>query len=73
MLSSRCYRLDVVVLLLRSKPAQQNWMRFLKNFIKTVRALRVNGTKVTLRNAFIDNLFPLESEKKSQKGERTPF
>ena len=29
-----------------------------------MRALRVNGSKVTLRNAFIDNLFALESDKK---------
>ena len=38
-----------------------------------VRTLRLNGTKVTLRNAFIDNLFALESEKELQKTERTHF
>ena len=36
-------------------------------------ALRVNGTKVTLRNAFIDNPFALESDKDSKNEERTLF
>ena len=36
-------------------------------------ALRVNETKVTSRNAFIVNLFALESEKGSTNEERTPF
>ena len=34
-----------------------------QNFQKTVRTLRVNEIKVTSRNAFIDNVFALESEK----------
>ena len=34
-----------------------------QKFQKTVWALRNNETKVTLKNAFIDNLFALESEK----------
>ena len=38
-----------------------------------MRALRVNETKVTLRNAFIDNIFALESEKQSKNDERTLF
>ena len=35
---------------------------FFQKFKKTVRPLRVNETKVTLRNAFIVNLFALVSE-----------
>ena len=38
-----------------------------QKILKKVSALRVNRTKVTLRNASIDNLFPLESEKKIKK------
>ena len=38
-----------------------------------MRALRVNETKVTLRNAFIDNIFALESEKESKNDERNLF
>ena len=33
----------------------------------------VNRTKVTLRNAFIDNLFALESEKESKNEKRALF
>ena len=36
-------------------------------------ALRVSETKVTTRNAFIDNIFALESEKESKNDERTLF
>ena len=36
-------------------------------------APRVYGTKVTLENAFIDNLFALESEKESKNDESTLF
>ena len=58
--------------MLRSKPVQRNWQRFFKiKKKKTVRALRVNETKVTLRNAFIGNLFALKSEKESKNDERT--
>ena len=46
---------------------------FFKKFTKILRALRVNETKVTLRNAFIDNLFALESKKESENDERTLF
>ena len=53
---------------------------FFQNIQKIVRALRVNETKVPSRNAFIDNLFGLESEKelkrkkkKKKKDERTLF
>ena len=46
---------------------------FFKKFKKIVRALRVNETKVTLRNAFTDNLFALENEKESKNHERTLF
>ena len=38
-----------------------------------VHPLKVNKTKVTLRNAFIDNLFALESEKELKNDERTLF
>ena len=46
---------------------------FLKKMLKIVCALRVNETKVTLRNAFIDNLFALESQKEPKNNERTLF
>ena len=38
-----------------------------------MRGLRVNQTKVTLKNAFIVNFFALKSEKKSKNEERTLF
>ena len=38
-----------------------------------MRALRVNITKVTSRNDFIDNLFALESDKELEIDERTVF
>ena len=44
-----------------------------QKFQKTVRSPRVNETKVTSRNAFIDNLFALENNKKSKKDKRTLF
>ena len=46
---------------------------FFKKFTKILRALRVNETKVTLRNAFIDNLFALKNEKESKINERNLF
>ena len=46
---------------------------FFQKFQKTVHALRVNETKVTARNAFIGNLFALESKKKSKNDKRTFF
>ena len=39
----------------------------------SVRSLRVNETKLTLRNAFILDLFALGGEKESKYNERTPF
>ena len=36
-------------------------------------ALGVNETKVTSRNAFIDNLFPLESGKESENDKTIHF
>ena len=38
-----------------------------------MRAPRVNETKVTSRNTFIDNLFPLKSEKEAKMDEATLF
>ena len=38
-----------------------------------MRALRVNKTKVTSRNTFIDNLFALESERESKNDEKSLF
>ena len=40
---------------------------FFQNIYKTVRALRINKTKVFWRKAFIVNLFALENEKKPKK------
>ena len=36
-------------------------------------ALKVNETKITSINAFIDNLFALESQKESKNDEKTVF
>ena len=44
---------------------------FQKN--KTVRSLKVNETKLTLRNVFILDLFALGGEKESKYNEKTPF
>ena len=38
-----------------------------------MRALRVNKTKVTSRNTFIDKLFALESERESKNDEKSLF
>ena len=38
-----------------------------------MRALRVNETKLTSRNAFIVNIFALESEKEPKNDEKTLF
>ena len=38
-----------------------------------MRALRANETKVALKNAFIVNLFSLDSEKESKNDEKTLF
>ena len=52
--------------------AQKHLQRsfFQKN--KTVLSLKVNETKLTLRNVFILDLFALGSEKESKYNERTP-
>ena len=46
-------------------------LAFFQIFLETVRALWVNETKLTFRNAFIFNLFALESKKESKKDKRT--
>ena len=48
---------------LSSRCIQQKWLSFFKN-LKKLLALRVNETKAASRNAFIDNLFALQNEKK---------
>ena len=50
-----------------------NLAAFFQKIYKTVPALRVNRTKVTLTNPFIDNLFALENEKESKNDQRTLF
>ena len=45
---------------------------FFKNF-QTVWRLRVNETKLTLRNVFISDHVALGGEKELKFGERTPF
>ena len=59
--------------LLRSKPVQRNYLHFFRKNLKTVRALRINETKLTSGSAFIFNLFTLESEKESKKDEEPSF
>ena len=44
-----------------------------QKFLKIVRILRVNKTKVTWRNTFAENRFELESEKESKNDERNLF
>ena len=46
---------------------------FFKIFLKIVRVLRVNETKLPSRNVFIVHFFALESEKPSRNDERTLF
>ena len=46
---------------------------FFQKSKKIVHARRVNETKVTLRNAFIVNLFASRSDKESKNDKRTLF
>ena len=46
---------------------------FFQNVKKTVHALRVNETKATSRNAFIDNLSELECKKQFINNEKSLF
>ena len=61
----------------QSAAAQETWTAklpgFFQKFWKTMRALRANETKVALKNAFIVNLFSLESEKESKNDEKILF
>ena len=57
------------ILFFRAEPAQRNYLHFFKNF-KTAQSLRVNETKLTLRNAFISDHLAL---KESKYDERTLF
>ena len=47
----------------QSAAAQQTSKANFFRILKTVDALRINETKVTSKNIFIDNFFPLESER----------
>ena len=38
-----------------------------------MRAVRVNKTKITSRNAIVNNVFSLESKKESRNDEKTLF
>lgn len=57
---------------LRRKLLQRNCLKFFKHF-KTVRALRVNETKLTSESAFVADLSALEGEKESKCYKRTMF
>ena len=46
---------------------------FFQKFKKIVRTLRVNETKVTSINNFIDNLFTIKSKKESKNDRRALF
>ena len=46
---------------------------FFQKFKKAVGPVMVNGTKVTLKKIFIDNLFTLQSDKKLKNDESTLF
>ena len=61
-------------LLLRSKESSTGKLAaFFQKLKKTVPSLRVNEIKVTSRNTFIDNIFPLESKKESKDDKRSLF
>ena len=51
------------ILMYQSAAAQQTSKANFFRILKTVDALRINETKVTSKNIFIDNFFPLESER----------
>ena len=46
---------------------------FFQNLLKAVPSVRVNDIKVNWRNALIDNIFEIESEKELSKDKRTIF
>ena len=50
-------------LLLSQRTSTGKLPAFIKKLKKSVHAIKVNETKVTLRNAFLINLFALGSEK----------
>ena len=54
------------------KLLQRNCLKFFKHF-KTVRALRVNETKLTSESAFVADLSALEGERESKCYKRTLF
>ena len=48
-------------------------VEFFQKFLKRVHILRVNETKLTSRNAFIENIFALEIEEESKNDKRSFF
>ena len=50
-----------------------NFVPFFKNFLKRVRALRVNEVKVSSKNVFIDNLLAIKSETGSKNETKDPL
>ena len=70
--SAKCLSSKCTKLLLRLKPVEPTCLPFFKNK-KKVRTVRANETKLTSRNAFIVDLFGLESGKEPRNGERTLF
>ena len=68
----KCTKAITEIPFFHGEPAQRNYLHFFK-IIKTKYILRVNETKLTLRNAFILDLFALGGEKISKYNERTLF
>ena len=68
----KCTKALTEIPLFHDEPAAKLPSLFQK-FYKTMRSLRVNETKLTLRNAFILDLFALRGEKESKYNEWTLF
>ena len=63
---ANCFAVYVYSIVAAQQTSKAKLSKFAHSFSKAVRALSVNERKLTLRNAFIVNLFGLESEKESK-------
>ena len=70
----KCTKALTKIAFFHGEPAQQNYRHFIKKIKHSgVRSLKVNETKLTLRNVFISGLFTLGGEKEAKYNERIPF
>ena len=63
---ANCFAVYVYSIVAAQQTSKAKLSKFAHSFSKAGRALSVNERKLTLRNAFIVNLFGLESEKESK-------